>query len=126
MAAAVTTVLLGAGTQAHAAPPSNVGWLYTQGRSGAVFFDADLNGYPSQEKITVCDNKTDGRGILGVALGRDGAGNPSRQTVRDPSNDGNCAANWGHFFREGYVVQVEVCEYWGDNEENCAWADGVS
>lgn len=51
------------------AAPKNVGWLYTQSATGAVFFDADLAGYSSYEKITVCDNKSDGRGIRASLVG---------------------------------------------------------
>lgn len=126
LAAVVAAVIFGAGTQAHAAPPQNVGWLYTQGRSGAGFFDADLAGYPSVEKITTCDNKTDGRGVITRVEGYDRYEQWLSVTVRDPSNDGNCAAQWDNYFADGYTVYVQVCEYWGTREDNCARANGVA
>jgi hypothetical protein len=110
----VTAVVLGVGAQAHAqAAPHNVGWLYTASGSGAVFFDADVAGYPSQEKITVCDNRSDNRGIKAVVAGMDTSG---IEIVKDPSNDGGCASLQGNLFPDGYRVEVEVCEYWNSSQ----------
>ncbi|GLI00569.1 hypothetical protein [Phytohabitans aurantiacus] len=104
LAAVVATVVFGAGTRAHAAPPRNVGWLYTLSRSGAVFFDADLAGYPSFENITVCDNKTDGRGIESKVV--QWVGDRYIEVIsQDPSNNG---------------------EYWGSRRESCASAFGTA
>jgi hypothetical protein len=60
-----------------AAASTNAGWIYTYANgatsgnglslSGA-FFDGDLNGRPGWEKITVCDNEADGRGVRAYAL----------------------------------------------------------
>jgi hypothetical protein len=126
VAAAVATLLFGLAAQAEAAGPHNVGWLYTQGRSGAVFFDADLAGYPSYEKITVCDNKTDERGIIAEVTGYDTAWDPIYVSVRDPSNNGHCEAQWDNYFADGFPVYVTVCEYWATHQENCANAQGVA
>ncbi|MEJ3744026.1 hypothetical protein WEI85_12110 [Actinomycetes bacterium KLBMP 9797] len=126
VAAGVAAMLFGVNTAAHAAPPANVGWLYTQGRSGAVFFDADLAGYPSFEKITVCDNKSDGRGILAELTQSLPDLDYLYLSLRDPSNNGDCVAQWDNYFADGYPVYVRVCEYWGTNEDNCARAEGVA
>jgi len=126
LAAVVVAGFLGAGAQAQAAVPKNVGWLYTQGSSGAVFFDADLAGYPSEEKITVCDNKTDGRGIAAQALGTNPDGILTLVSIKDPSNDGNCVSGHANYFADGYAVSVHVYEYWGDNTAADAYGDGVA
>jgi hypothetical protein len=126
MAAVLATVVFGAGTQAHAAPPRNVGWLYTLSRSGAVFFDADLAGHPSFEKITVCDNKTDGRGIESKIVQWVGDDRYIEVISQDPSNNGDCEAFQGNYFADGYDVYVEVCEYWGSRRESCASAFGTA
>jgi hypothetical protein len=118
-------VVLGMSATAQAAPPANVGWLYTQGKSGAVFFDADLAGYPSFEKITVCDNKSDGRGIVATVSGWVGSDWVEYQ-FWDPSNNGDCSARWDNYFSDGYTVYVQVCEYWGNETDNCATASGVA
>ncbi|MGW3960752.1 hypothetical protein ACWED2_13125 [Amycolatopsis sp. NPDC005003] len=129
LAAAVTAGVLGAGAQAQAElPPKNVGWLYTVGKSGAVFFDADLAGYPSEEKITVCDNKTDGRGIAATIRGVPSGGpyGASWTFTFDPSNDGKCVSTHENFFADGYAVTVHVNEYWGENTAADAWDTGVA
>jgi hypothetical protein len=116
--AVVTAVILGVSTQASAAePPQNVGWLYTVGKSGAGFFDADLAGQPSDEKITVCDNASDGRGITVTTRGTHPQGGDEVRTLTDPSNDGKCASISGNFFADGYYVYVKVCE---PNQEDCS------
>lgn len=126
LATLVVAVVLGAGTQAQAAEPKNVGWLYTQSASGAVFFDADLAGYPSEEKITVCDNKSDGRGIRFSAEGTHPSGAISIVTWEDPSNDGECVSSHGNYFADGYAVTVYVWEYWGANTAAEARGFGVA
>ena len=114
--------------KAAAADPENVGWLYTETHSGAVFFDADLAGYPSDEKITVCDNLTDGRGIEAYLEGND----PFEPEAvvgyyfQDPSHGGQCRSWATNYFADGKSVFVKVCEYWGDNRANCHWASGVA
>jgi len=121
-AATMAAVVLGAETQAYAqAPPANLGWVYTVGKSGAGFFDADLAGFPSDEKITVCDNKSDGRGTIAKLWGFSPADlSYTLLTVTDPSNNGSCTAVEGNYFADGYGVSLEVCEYWGPiNEANC-------
>ncbi|GGM46972.1 hypothetical protein GCM10011608_34660 [Micromonospora sonchi] len=124
--AAIATIILGMATQAQAAvPPANVGWLYTTSGSGAVFFDADLSGYPSYEKITVCDNRSDGRGIVAVLAGDYGG---QGVVVKDPSNNGNCVSVQGNYFSDGYGVHVQVCEYWSSPTQyaNCNHGWGVA
>ncbi|WP_237405199.1 hypothetical protein [Actinacidiphila reveromycinica] len=123
----IAALAFGASEQASAAvPPANVGWLYTTSGSGAVFFDADLSGYPSMEKITVCDNRSDGRGIVATLTGTDPEGGSVGVIIRDPSNNGTCTADYRNYFADGYYVYVGVCEYWGDNEANCAYGTGVA
>ncbi|GAA0280983.1 hypothetical protein GCM10009527_091620 [Actinomadura nitritigenes] len=128
LSAAAAGLILGAASPAAAADPENVGWLYTETHSGAVFFDADLAGYPSYEKITVCDNLTDGRGIEAYLEGND----PFEPEAvvgyyfQDPSHDGQCRSWATNYFADGKSVFVKVCEYWGDNRANCHWASGVA
>jgi hypothetical protein len=125
--ATVLAVVFGVGTQANAAePPQNVGWLYTEGGSGAVFFDADLAGYPSMEKITVCDNDSNDRGVVAILTGTDPRGGNMAVILRDPSNNGSCTPDYENFFADGFYVYVTVCEYWGNNEDNCRSARGVA
>lgn len=116
VAVAVATATVGLGAQAaHAS--TNSGWVYTADSSGAVYFDADLNGYPGYEKITVCDNKADGRGVRADVIGYDGDGLTTK-TVSDPSDDGHCASIQGNFFLEETRVSVVVYEYWDGNTAN--------
>lgn len=122
-AIAVITLVMTAPAQA-AEPPANVGWVYTTSGSGAVFFDADLAGYPSYEKITVCDNRSDGRGIEAVIVG--GPNWAQGEIVSDPSNNGKCVAAQGNFFSDGYEVHVQICEYWGNEYANCNHGWGVA
>ncbi|WP_240796251.1 hypothetical protein [Streptomyces sp. RFCAC02] len=127
MAAAVAALTFGTGGQASAAvPPHNVGWLYTASGSGAAFFDADLDGWPSFEKVTVCDNTSDGRGVVVTLVGTAPNGDNMFVITRDPSNNGSCTADSGNLFADGYYVYVTVCEYWGDNEANCRYGTGVA
>ncbi|MET7671570.1 hypothetical protein [Micromonospora luteifusca] len=111
------------GTSAPVQASSNLGWLYTVGASGGVFFDADLNGYPNVEKITVCDNKSDGRGLIGRLYfdGITGNGDGLIDWIKDPSNDGACTSMAYNMIAEETPVKVEVCEYMGSSERlNCA------
>ncbi|MFG3703395.1 hypothetical protein ACGF7U_01455 [Micromonospora sp. NPDC047670] len=126
---AATTVMTAlavlGGASAAQAEPHNVGWLYAVGGGGAVFFDADLAGYPGYEKITVCDNESNGKGVQGAVYPNfDGYG---AYFVKDPSNDGRCASIQGDFFPEDKGVEVWVWEYAGDNQYNHNFAfNGVS
>jgi hypothetical protein len=130
VAALAATIVFGAAEQTQATvPPQNVGWLYTTSHSGNVFFDADLAGHPSEEKITVCDNKSDGRGIRAVVWGISPVEPPHHLNVahvEDPSNDGHCASIHGNFFADGYTVQVHVWEYWGSHTAAVASGEGVA
>ncbi|MFI7344187.1 hypothetical protein ACIBUY_40365 [Streptomyces sp. NPDC050085] len=114
-------VSLGFGPQAQAS--QNSGWVYTSTRSGNVYFDADLNGQPGIEKVTVCDNKSDGRGIE-VHLTRDDAS--SVLYLRDPSNDGHCVSLSGNFYKEESYVRIHVYEYWGNNEANIGEGSAIA
>ncbi|MGV9645159.1 hypothetical protein [Streptomyces sp. NPDC003514] len=105
--AVASAVIFGSTSQAEAS--TNSGWVYTFGQSGAIYFDADLNGHPGWEKITVCDNKSDGRGIVGEV---DSSVNIQYGVqVADPSNNGTCSSKAGDFFDEEEVVGLWVCEY---------------
>jgi hypothetical protein len=104
----VVAVLAGAAAPAGAS--TNLGWLYTVNNGGAIFFDADLNGQPGIEKITVCDNKSDGRGI--AASVEDVEGNLEYFIV-DRSHDGSCTVYQGDLFKEETRVSVSVWEYAG-------------
>ncbi|KND30864.1 hypothetical protein [Streptomyces acidiscabies] len=106
------TATMGLATQAQAS--ENSGWVYTTNRSGAAFFDADLNGQPGIEKLTVCDNKSDGRGIRAQVYGNNN-GTSFWAIQSDPSNDGHCESIQGNFYIEETPVTVIVYEYWGDN-----------
>lgn len=109
--AIAATSMMGLATQAQAS--SNSGWVYTSNMSGAAYFDADLNGYPGVEKVTVCDNKSDSRGIQVRLVGKSGDGSTTSMVIqRDPSNDGHCESLQGNWFLEETVVGVSVEEYW--------------
>lgn len=130
LAAMTAAVIFGAASQASAAAePHNVGWLYTVGRGGAAFFDADLAGHPSEEKLTVCDNASNGRGVRAYYSGTtiiNGTEYVHTWEVIDPSNNGICGTSTGNIFADGFTVYVEVCEYAGDWEGNCARSSGVA
>ncbi|MFD9195470.1 hypothetical protein ACFWCA_45575 [Streptomyces phaeochromogenes] len=119
--AAIVTLSLAPQAQAS----QNSGWVYTSNLSGAVYFDADLNGYPGVEKITVCDNKTDGRGVTGEVVGQDGSGTV-RYIITDPSNDGHCESMQGNYFLEDTPVNVFVSESWGSNSAHPGAGTGVA
>ncbi|MGW4498960.1 hypothetical protein ACWENR_10130 [Micromonospora sp. NPDC004336] len=130
LAATTGILVFGVAAQANAAvDPQNVGWLYTVGKGGAAFFDADLSGYPSQEKLTVCDNSSNGRGVRATFSGTtiiNGTEYVQTWDVIDPSNNGVCGTSTGNIFSDGHYVYVEVCEYAGDWVGNCARARGVA
>lgn len=127
LAVVMVAALFGVTAQAQAAvPPQNVGWLYTLSGSGAVYFDADLAGHPGWEKITVCDNSPDGRGIYAsVEAYEDGVGWVS-ESILDQSYDRHCESMQGNYFNDGFYVWVQICEYWGHNFDNCAEGKGVA
>ncbi|WP_129843522.1 hypothetical protein [Streptomyces sp. RFCAC02] len=127
VAGVAAAAVLATATQANAqAAPQNVGWLYTGNGSGAVFFDADLAGYASQEKITVCDNTANGWGIEAVVQGTSPSGVEKFVTLRDPSSDGHCASVHANYFADGYFVWVTVYEYAGDSVRYTMSAQGVA
>ncbi|MEH1165386.1 hypothetical protein V6V47_08360 [Micromonospora sp. CPCC 205539] len=121
--AVAALAVLGTGTQASAS--SNLGWWYTFSGTGfstsGAFFDGDLNGYPGVEKITVCDNESDGRGVVAMA---ESTVSGTTYWVYDQSNDGKCSSASSNMFPEEEWIYVEVCEYAGSNRYNCnegAW-----
>lgn len=130
-AGVVATIVLGAGAEAQATvPPQDVGWLYTVGGGGKVYFDADLAGFPSEEKITVCDEKTDGRGVAAGLWGTT-PGSTTETTflyppIKDPSNNNECVSYHANYFADGFKVGIHIWEYWGDNTANDVWAYGVA
>ncbi|BFO16034.1 hypothetical protein SHKM778_24220 [Streptomyces sp. KM77-8] len=128
LASVTAAVVFGGAAHASAAvPPQNVHWLYTAGGGGAAFFDADLAGYPSSEKVTVCDNKSNGRGVFAVFRGtHPDTGGAMDVYIDDPSNDGHCRSTYGNFFADGYYVYVLVCEHADGASYNCAQARGVA
>jgi hypothetical protein len=100
----------------------NSGWIYTSNESGAVYFDADLAGWPGYEKITVCDNKSDGRGIVAYVTYYYAANGTTTVEVRDPSNDGDCASTAGNFFIDEKFIYIIVFEYGGtDDDDHANW-----
>jgi hypothetical protein len=128
VAALAATIVFGAAAQTQATvPPHNVGWLYTTTHSGAVFFDADFAGHPSEEKVTVCDNKSDGRGIRASVGGLDPHDHfPISWAIVDPSNDGHCVSFHCNCYADGYAVEVDVMEDWGDETDHLATGKGVA
>jgi hypothetical protein len=105
--AATLAAVLGAAAPAYAS--KNVGWLYTLDYSGAVFFDADLNGVAGVEKITVCDNVADGYGVGAFVAPLDDL--DPVVTVYDPSSDGSCESVAYNMFKEETPVTVQVWNY---------------
>jgi hypothetical protein len=85
---------------------TNVGWLWTGDAGGAVFFDADLNGEPGIEKVTVCDEWADGRGVVAYLIH-----GSTLVELKDPSYDLKCVSLAKNMFVEETKVTVEVCEY---------------
>ena len=123
VAGIVAMSAMGFATQAQAS--QNSGWVYTSNQSGAVYFDADLNGHPGLEKITVCDNTTDGRGTQALLIGKKDGGSTA-EFENDPSHDGQCESRTGDFFTEETDVSVGVWEYWGDNTAHNGYGSGVA
>jgi hypothetical protein len=120
---AVVVAVAGVGAPAQATvPPKNVGWLYVDGGGGAVFFDADLAGHPGWEKITVCDNVANGRGVGVHVYGDLG----QEVEVLDPSSNGKCVSKQGNMFPDGYGVSVHVFEYANSLGSNWNDARGVA
>ena len=125
----MAAVLVGVSSPANA-DPHNIGWVWTTTApsGGAGFFDADLAGYPSVEKLTVCDNKTDGHGVIATLYYAylDGEPYEFRDSVKDPSNDGTCEHIAYNMAGENYHVMIEVCEYWDTYIDHCAHDYGVA
>jgi len=97
---------------AHADDQSlNIGWLYTtdSGPGGGAYFDADSNGWPYYEKLTVCDNKPNGMGVIAYVWPT-GTDAPAKY-VEDPSDDRHCNDINYDMYSEGLIVSMEVCEY---------------
>jgi hypothetical protein len=107
VASALAVGISVAAAPAQAAPPKNSGWVTLPGDVGAAFFDADLAGSPSSEKITVCDNKANSRAVIVTVYGD----NYGAEYVIDPSSNGQCTSIQGNMFPDGYGVDVYVSEY---------------
>ncbi|MEV0202942.1 hypothetical protein [Nonomuraea sp. NPDC050691] len=105
--AAVAAAVLSTVSPAQAS--TNSGWIYNATGGGAAFFDADLNGYPDVEKLTVCDNRSDGRGVIAYVYEYGADDGP--WAVEDPSNDGRCAFDNGTRFAEERRLWMDVCDY---------------
>jgi hypothetical protein len=118
----LVATILGAATPALASPV-NIGWVYTTNRGGAAYFDADLNGYPSFEKITVCDNMSNGRGVRVYVNYYNAENTVDSVVVSDPSNDGHCESVQGNFFIEEQRIYLMVYEYAG-SDEYINWESG--
>lgn len=126
LAVATTIAVTGVSTQAQAS--RNVGWVFTLLGAGystnGAYFDADLNGFADVEKLTVCDNETDGRGVRASVY--EYGDNDYEVQVVDPSHDGNCASTAFNMFNEEITIVLEVCEYAGSVEYNCNHAYAIS
>ena len=122
-AVATGVAVFGTGTQAFAS--KNVGWFYTLNYRDAVFFDADLNGYPGIEKITVCDNTTDKMGTRAVIRNRNTL--EDEVTITDPSNNGQCASGEWNMWTEETPLNIWVFNYAGTRAYNLNISnDGVA
>ncbi|MFF7449694.1 MULTISPECIES: hypothetical protein [unclassified Streptomyces] len=120
--AIAATATMGFATQAQAS--TNSGWVYTSNSSGAAYFDADLNGYPGVEKVTVCDNTSNNRGVQVMLIGKSGDGSETSVVYQsDPSNDGHCTPLQGNWFLEETHVSVTVYEYWTANDGTYDYAN---
>ncbi|MEV0228662.1 hypothetical protein [Nonomuraea sp. NPDC050786] len=124
--AAASALVLGGTTPSHAS--QNSGWVYVgQGtassNTGGAYFDADFNGYPNWEKITVCDNSSNGWGV-GVDIS---PYYPSGvKTVKDGSDDGHCADEQNDFWPEEKNVTICVYEYRYGSERGRRCVGGVA
>jgi len=104
-------------------PPQNSGWIKLPDDAGAAYFDADLAGHSGWEKITVCDNKPNGRGVQVTGY----SDNYGTAFVQDPSDDGHCSVIQGNLFPDGYGVDLYVEEYSGDIIwDNWAYGRGIA
>ncbi|TDB76100.1 hypothetical protein [Micromonospora sp. KC723] len=113
--AAVTAVaVVGAGTPAFAS--RNVGWFYTSNGRDAVFFDADLAGHPGYEKITVCDNTTDGMGTRAIIRNQNNL--DDEVLISDPSNNGHCESFQWDMWPEETPLNIWVLNYKGTRAYN--------
>ena len=126
VAVATTAAVVGVSAQAQAS--LNAGWIFTLNGNGysanGAFFDADLHGYAGIEKLTVCDNESDGRGVR-ASVSVVGDDNFVVQVV-DPSHDGHCASTAFDMFKEESPLLLTVCEYAGSKEYNCNDALAIS
>lgn len=121
---AALATMLATTMPAQAADPSqNIGWLYTtdSGPGGGAYFDADSNGWPNYEKLTVCDNKPNGMGVIAYVWAY---GTNSSYYVVDPSDDHVCNDINFDMWSEGTLVEMQVCEYAaGTYDYYCSLAD---
>ena len=118
---AVVTVV--GGVAAPAAASENLGWLYSVDKGGKIFFDADLNGQAGVEKITLCDIKSDGRGVAATVT--DVEDNLQYYLV-DRSYDDECTVYQGNLFKEETRVQVTVWEYAGTWKSTVQYGIGIA
>jgi hypothetical protein len=124
VAAMLAVVVVGATTPAQAS--KNVGWIYSTGGGAAAYFDADLNGAPGVESVTICDKKANGRGAV-VHLDYFNAESDAYLVkVKDPSHDDTCATAAWNMFLEETTIWIYVCEYAAGDEFNCVTAYGVA
>ncbi|MEV0228660.1 hypothetical protein [Nonomuraea sp. NPDC050786] len=103
-------------TPAHAS--QNSGWVWTSTRSGAVYFDADLNGRRDWEKITICLNKPGHPIQARVHDGR------HMRALVDTTADGRCVSRAGDFFPEERDITVYVHEIWDNREKADTLGEG--
>jgi hypothetical protein len=108
--AVIAAVVAGAPAAAQADTP----WTYTtdnSSASGAKFW-TDPGGNATKEKLSVCDNQSNGLGVraqvtwVGVVM----IGAP---TLQDSLDNGNCVSAEYDMFPEGVPVQLEVCHFYG-------------
>lgn len=111
------------GVAAPATASENLSWLYTVNKGGAIFFDADLNGQAGVEKITLCDKKSDGRGVAATIT--DVEDNLEYYLV-DRSNDDECTVYQGNLFKEDTRVQVAIWEYAGTWKSTVQYGLGIA
>jgi len=128
LAAIITMVaLITFGFSAQAQASQNIGWVYTQTGGGKAFFDADLAGYPGYEKLTVCDTKTDGKGVYAVLQYRNSDGSLQFITsLVDPSNDGNCRHAQYNMATDDRGILLGVCQYTSGDYTACTEAYGYA
>ncbi|MER6138877.1 hypothetical protein ABT174_02290 [Streptomyces sparsogenes] len=98
--------------------------MYTTDRAGSVYFDADLKGHPGQEKITVCDNKSDGYSVTATVWSETDGDKGYKLT--DPSHDGHCKSLPGNLFKEGRKIHVQVVKIKNDVAQWSTYAEGTA